>query len=343
MTDNITRRNLLFGCSTAVASALLHWTTLTTHAQGRGRGTSEQSPPQETGPESERMTTAISGVVADRQRVRRIWMTSDSADGIIVGPDGNLLLCEFTASRIVTIDPQGASTLFMEDTNQAGALAFDAKGQLFSIERGKQQVRMLLPTRKVLSEGLNGMPYMGMRDIVVDRQGGLYVTSGTGQPRPKQSGVYYVTQTGRTTMVVDDVESANAVMLSPDEKVLYVGDGQNEHIVAFDVQGEGRVRNRRNFARMEHDPRTGGDGLAVDNAGRLYWCGRTGVQVFSTQGAYLGTIPTPRSTISVAFAGRDRKTLYIIGRGTDGSQDQQWARTLYSVSMIAEGIKNRTK
>ena len=55
--------------------------------------------------------------------------------------------------------------------------------------------------------------------------------------------------------------------------------------------------------------------MAVDAAGRLYVTSAPGVQVLSPEGRYLGIIPTPRSVISVAFSGPDKKTLYVVGSG----------------------------
>jgi gluconolactonase len=74
------------------------------------------------------------------------------------------------------------------------------------------------------------------------------------------------------------------------------------------------------------------------------------VQVFDTTGKYLGLIPTPRGVISVAFAGSDKKTLYVVGSGAEDANGQairegpqQTAATIYKLPMIAEGVKHRAK
>jgi gluconolactonase len=77
---------------------------------------------------------------------------------------------------------------------------------------------------------------------------------------------------------------------------------------------------------------SGADGLAVDNDGRLYAATAVGVQVFSAQGRHLGTIPVSRSPQNLAFAGPDKKTLYIVGRGA-----------AYKVQMLAQGFLGRAK
>jgi gluconolactonase len=86
------------------------------------------------------------------------------------------------------------------------------------------------------------------------------------------------------------------------------------------------------------------DGLAIDAAGRVYDCSNLGVQVFSAKGEHLGLIPIPRPTTTLAFAGPDKKTLYVIGRGTDGpGGNGPNARSMYKIAMVAQGFKGRPK
>jgi gluconolactonase len=144
-----------------------------------------------------------------------------------------------------------------------------------------------------------------------------------------------------------DIEVANGILLSPDEKTLYISNTPSEFLLAFDVGPNGMITNRRNFARLEGDSHNGGDGLAIDSAGRLYVATNNnkplGIQVFSAKGEYLGTIPTPRPTTSVAFAGPEKKTLFVVARGAEGTGDERWARSIYKVSMVAQGYIGRAK
>ena len=145
-------------------------------------------------------------------------------------------------------------------------------------------------------------------------------------------------------MVADNLNT-NGIVFSPDDKTLYVTNGGT--IVAFDVIGPGMLANRHDFGKPELG---GGDGLAVDSEGRLYVTSTPGVQILDKTGKYLGLIPTPRSVISVAFAGADKKTLYVVGSGADDPNGQpiregpqQTAATIYKLPMIAQGLKDRAK
>ena len=170
--------------------------------------------------------------------------------------------------------------------------------------------------------------------------------------------VLYVRPGAKAVKVfADPVERVDGVTLSRDEKTLYVAtqsrvakttlsladlakDG-GEYIWAFDVQPDGTVKNKRNFARYEivtqrpngtPDVRFGADGLAIDNQDRVYAATAAGIQVFSPRGKHLGTIPVSRNPNNLAFAGPDRKTLYIVARGA-----------VYQVATVAEGYNGRAK
>ena len=90
--------------------------------------------------------------------------------------------------------------------------------------------------------------------------------------------------------------------------------------------------------------------MAVDAEGRLYVTSNPGVQVFDKTGKYLGLIPTPRGVISVAFAGKNKRTLYVVGSGAEDANGQpikegpqQTPATVYKLPMLAQGIKGRAK
>jgi gluconolactonase len=279
------------------------------------------------------------------------WQGTDNADGIVGTDDGGLLFAQEQPNRISKLDASDKVSIVIDDTHGTGAIAIDARGRVFAVQRtctdpGRQpaqcreptRVGVLSPERKVLADSFEGHPLGRLNDLVADKKGGVYFTSG---------GAFYVNGAGRVTSLGDNVRS-NGIMLSPDERVLYVTNGGS--ILAFDVQADGGVTNRRDFAKLEAGGN--GDGMAIDAAGRLYVTSQPGVHVFDHDGKYLGLIPTPRNAISVAFAGRDKKTLYIVGSGALGADGKEFttpegvrnnAKTIYKLPMLAEGFKGRAK
>ena len=295
--------------------------------------------------------SAIPGLVLAGSRWMLAWQGTDNADGIIGTDDGGLLFAQEQPNRISKLDANDKVSVALEDTHGTGAIAIDARGRVLAVQRtctdpGGQpaqcteptRIGVLSPERKVLADSVDGKPLGRLNDLVADKKGGVYFTVG---------GAYYVNTAGRVTSLGENIR-ANGIMLSPDERVLYVTNGGS--ILAFDVQAEGGVTNRRDFATLEAGGN--GDGMAIDAAGRLYVTSQPGVQVFDRLGKYLGLIPTPRNAISVAFAGRDKKTLYIVGSGALGADGKEFitpegvrnnAKTIYKLSMLTEGFKGRAK
>jgi len=290
---------------------------------------------EQSGPEKPTVATAIPGVIAAGTKVERIWTGLNAGDGLIAEPNGTLLLPEQgEANTVSRVDPNGKVTLYLSDTNEAGGVAIDPKGRVIDIERhAPSRIRELAPERKVLADSFEGKPFQRLSDIVADKKGGVYVTES-----PSTS-VFYLSAENKLSRVANDIKGANGIMLSPDEKTMYVTN-TDDGIIAYDVQPDNTIRNRRPFAK----PEGGQDGLAIDAAGRVYICSNLGVQVYSPKGEHLGLIPTPRGTTTLAFAGKDKKTLYVIGRGNDGPQGKSaTARSLYKIQMLAEGYKGRAK
>ena len=295
--------------------------------------------------------TEMSGVVAAGSTWTLAWQGTDNADGIVGTSDGGLLFAQEQPSRISKLDRNDRVSVFLHDTRGAGAVAIDAQGRVLAVERtctdpGGQPdqcreptvVGVLAPERRVLADAFAGKPLGRLNDLVADRKGGVYFTVG---------GAYYVNAAGVVASLGENIR-ANGIMLSPDEKTLYVTNGST--IIAFDVRGDGSTTNRRDFARLEAGGN--GDGMAVDGSGRLYVTSAPGVQVFGTDGRYLGLIPTPRSPISVAFSGRDKQMLYVVGSGAAGADGNELttpdgvrnnAKTIYKLPMVARGFAGRAK
>ena len=301
----------------------------TTVALGQGRGGGQEGPPPD--PARELTAPDIPGVVKGGTKVQFIRANFNGTEGVIAMADGSVLFTEQDADKIIKIDPSGTLTTFLENTNRTVGLAYDSKGRLIGTQSRDPKVGVLHPTRTVLAESFEGQPLVRPNDLVIDKKGGIYFSDpipGANRFREPPPGrkplLFYIRPDGRLTKLTEEVTAPNGVQLSPDEKTLYATNGT--HIVAFDVQPDGSVKNGRKFA----DSR--GDGLAVDNTGRLYAAVAEGINVISPQGQILGTIPTPVGMQSVGFAGRDRKTMFMVGRGA-----------AYKLSVLAEGIKSRAK
>ena len=297
---------------------------------GGARGTASTPAP------ADYAVTEIPGVIAAGQRWTPVWNTTgNNADGPIAAEDGGLLIAQNDNGAVLKIGTKGQATSVYSGTNTGGALAMNTKGALFVASRGiGTAVQQLAPQKRVHADRYNGEPLecLGgvLNDVTADSRGGVYFTMG---------GLFYADAKGVVTRYGENLRT-NGVLLSGDEKTLYVTNGQS--VAAFDVRPDGSLANQREFGKL---PSGGGDGLTIDSDGRLYVTGGggapaggapVGIHVFAADGKYLGHIPAPRSLITATFAGPDKKTMF-------GIANDRVRVDIYTIPTIAQGFKGRAK
>jgi gluconolactonase len=322
-------------------------------AQQRNAG-AEQNFRQPT-PERDVTIAEIPGVIAAGAKWKLVWQGPDNADGLVGTKDGGVLFAQEQPSTIGRLDPNDKFSIWAKDTHGTGALGIDYKGRVVGVERTcsdpgghpdqcKEPAQLIVITpkgHKVLASEYNGKTFWRMGELVCDNKGGVYFSD--------DNGTYFVDAKGKVSLVADKAVRTNGMMLSRDDKTLYVTNGKT--LVAFDIQPDGTTANQHDFATLEGGG--AGDGMTIDSEGRLYvTSGDPGIQVFSPDGKYLGLIPLPRSSSSVAFTGSSKKVLYAKGAGMTGPDGKEYrtpdgvrnnAKAIYKIDMIAQGFMGRPK
>jgi len=232
----------------------------------------------------------------------RVLESGMQSNGTIATRTGNLVVCDMFGHRVVEVDP--------------------ATGRVL----------------RVLLDKINGKPIDGPNDLVMDANGGLYITDPQFTPEANKSQpgkqVYHLGADGTARVVIGPGEYAmpNGVELSPDGKTLYVNNtwlqpGEN-FVWAYDVAADGSLSNKRQFAMVSLKPEvleapkpadrfdSGADGTAVDADGRYYVATRTGVQIFLPDGTAAGTIWVPQYPVSITFGGPNNDVLYMVGESS---------------------------
>jgi len=286
-------------------------------------------------------THAIPGVLAAGQSWKVVWSwQGNNVDGPIAGDNGTVMFANNDASNVMQLDPAtGMAKVLYKDTNTGGAVSRSKNGALFVAERGLgSAIEQLEPQRKMLANSFHGEPLdcVGgvVNDLSADSHGGVYfsVTGASG------SGVFYADAKGVVSNYGKDVPQANGIILSPDEKTLYVTNGAV--VYAFDVKPDGSLTNQREFGKLQGG--TGGDGSAVDQQGRVYVATGKSVDVFAPDGKFVGSIPGPQGLHGTFFGGRDRKTLFgIVFYGNWGTPSAR--NKIIAIPTIAQGYTGRAK
>jgi gluconolactonase len=209
----------------------------------------------------------IMRLTLDDGRISTVLADAAAANGMTLGPDGRLVVCEQQPAAISRIDPA------------TGA-------------------------RETVVDAYRGLPLNSPNDVVVKSDGSIWFTDpsyahlqGFG-PEPALGDHVYAFD-GELELAADGFDKPNGLAFSPDESVLYVGDSERCVVEAFDVLHGRLLTNRRLFAAIE---RGFPDGLKTDRRGNVYTTGGAGLLVFTPSGALLHEIDLP-GAVNFAFAG----------------------------------------
>jgi gluconolactonase len=131
--------------------------------------------------------------------------------------------------------------------------------------------------------------------------------------------------------VTDDTVAPRSVLLSPDEKTLYVAEGEpnlkhKRELRAYPIQEDGGAGTPivlHTFGSDHRGPQRGIEGMCLDADGNIVACGgwkKSGpgplIYVFSPEGAVLETHPLPGDMPNrCCFGGKELDTLYVTTAG----------------------------
>ena len=254
----------------------------------------------------------------------------------------------------------GTTSIFRQDAGTNGLL-FDRNGNLLACEPAKRRVTRIGRdgVLKVLTDAFESKAYNTPNDLTLDSKGRIYFSDprygshDDMQQRNRENetieGVYRIDLDGSVSRVIGrEVERANGVLVSADDRTLFVADNCNDKLGGarklwrFELQGDGSVHLESKKLIYDWGNGRGPDGLKQDVLGNLYvaagrsesrppfepdTANRGGIYVFSPDGKLLDFIHVPKDEVTnCAFGGPDLKTLYITGGGT-----------LYSIKTVHAG------
>jgi gluconolactonase len=226
----------------------------------------------------------------------------------------------------------------------SNGMTLDARGRLTVAGHAQRDVYRLERTNPasldpkapitILADTYQGKRLNSPNDVVYKSDGSLYFTDppygletqkdNDTEKRLEVNGVYRIPHAleqkpgaaparAELQLLVSDLTRPNGIAFSPDEKYLYVNNSEPKKIwMRYRVQPDGTLTDATLLHDATNDPRPGNpDGMKVDVEGNIYSAGPGGVWIFSPEGNVLGIILIPEKVANVAWAGVDRKMLYI--------------------------------
>ena len=263
--------------------------------------------------------------IGPKGEVTKVQGGFDFTEGPAADKKGNLYFSDIPKDRVYRLEPDGKASIFREPSNHTNGSMFNSKGELVSCEMDGQIVVVSSDGKQVrpLAAMYQGKRFNAPNDLVVDSVDGVYFTDPhfrAPQPLPQGvTAVYYAGGGGLVVRLIDDLKAPNGVILSTDEKTLYVVPTGQEEVMAYPVESPGKLGQGKVFCRLkqpEGQQGRGGDGLTIDTKGNLYIATGLGLQVFDSHGKHLGIIKVPEQPANVTFGGAEFKTLYITAQSS---------------------------
>jgi gluconolactonase len=261
-------------------------------------------------------------IVADDSRLETIDCNFGDAEGPVWmgGKDGYLVFSDIGGDKLLKWTPRGGIETFREHSNKTNGNALDRNGALVSCEQATRRVVRWSADGGfvVLAAEYEGKKFNSPNDLAIRSDGTIWFTDpsyGSGFGPAELDGKYVFRiepVTGKVTIASKEFSMPNGIVLSPDEKYLFIGQGgEGNFIKRFPVERDGSLGKGEVFCSIKGRVP---DGLRLDSEGNLYVAGGDGVHIFSPQGAPIGVIRTgPRAT-NMQFGGADCKTLFITAR-----------------------------
>ena len=220
---------------------------------------------------------------------------------------------------------------FLDKTGRANGTFFDQKGNLLTCSDENGEIWKINEdgVAEVLTTSFEGKRLNGPNDLWVDENNGIYFTDplyvrdywkNFKQEIPEKN-LYYRNSDGKI-IKLDTFTQPNGIVGSQKLKKLYVSDIDAHKTYVYDIQGDGKLTNKKLFCNL------GSDGMTLDNLGNLYLTGK-GVTVFNKNGEQIHHISVPENwTANVTFGGENFSTLFITAY-----------KSVYTLKMNVSGIK----
>jgi gluconolactonase len=300
----------------------------------------------------DRLDASVDTIIPAGAKLERIVTGFTWIEGP-VWADGRLFFAEIPSNSIRTWTPGKGVSIFLQPSGYKGSapyggpesgsngMTLDVRGRLTvagHAQRDVYRLETLDPKGAItiLADSYKGKKLNSPNDLVYKSDGSLYFTDPPYGLRTQQdndpekqldvNGVYRIPHAlsqkpgtepapADLQLLVSDLTRPNGIAFSPDEKYLYVNNSQPKKIwMRYTVKPDGTLTDAKLLYDATADNRPGApDGMKVDVEGNIYSAGPGGVWIFTPEGKPLATILMPGRVANVAWAGADRKMLYITG------------------------------
>jgi gluconolactonase len=191
-------------------------------------------------------------------------------EGPAADASGNVYFSNMTTNSIMIWSTGGLLSTFRTNAGGANGLFFDASGNLLACEGSNRRLVSITMAGNVtvLAGTYNNSTFNQPNDLWIDPQGGVYFSDpvyGNGTVVQGGEHAYYLSPDHTTvTRVISDMVRPNGLIGTPDGQTLYVSDHGAGAVYRYTIQPDGTLTGKTLFASVASD------GMTIDAEGNIY-------------------------------------------------------------------------
>ncbi|MGH3645793.1 MAG: SMP-30/gluconolactonase/LRE family protein [Micromonosporaceae bacterium] len=248
--------------------------------------------------------------------------------GLVESPrwhEGRLYFSDWSAGEVLAVDLSGRSEVVARVDSLPLCTAWLPDGRLVIVSSGDGRLLRREHDGALTTYADLGRP--GWNDIVVDGRGNAYVNGLDFNPMAgeaqKPGYVHLATPDGSVRQVADDIAFPNGMAVTPDNSTLIVADSYRHSLVAFDIDPDGGLSNRRVWADLGEAAAP--DGICIDAENAVWYAdvpNQRCVRV-AEGGTVLQTIELDRGGFACTLGGPAGTTLFIVAAEWQGMTEPE--------------------
>jgi gluconolactonase len=260
-------------------------------------------------------------IMAEEVKVERVADNLVFPEGPVWHPQGYLLFSDVHDATIQRLKAQGGTETWFDKGIKTNGLILSNDGKKIYAccysHRSLLEIDLLSKEYKVLANNYDGRVLNNVNDVAIDAEGNVYFTDPKwGAKAGDVQGIYCYTREGLLGLAAEVELQPNGLVVSPDQKWLYVGRSGGHDIWRFRLGESGQLSEGKQWHKLEAGAEP--DGMTVDSKGNLYvaQAGNGKICVLSPDGEQLYLIKiVDRLATNCEFAGSDESVLYVTCAG----------------------------
>jgi sugar lactone lactonase YvrE len=248
-----------------------------------------------------------------------VYETKVLLDGLVWGEgprwhEDKLWFSDIFGKKVMNVDINGEAEIIVDMPTMPSGLGWLPDNRLLIVS-GDGKLLRLDPEGLSVAADLSKLA-VGINDMVVDNKGRAYVGSYGYDVRNYKPGdsvkawVSLITPDGNLRIVGDKMICPNGMVITADGHTLIVADTFTKQLIAFGIEPDGSLTNRRVWAQMDSGP----DGICMDAEGAIWAATPNAGEVIRLRegGEVTRRIKVSTTPLACMLGGPERRTLFIV-------------------------------